>query len=144
MKSLESHELSLHSFGYIEKNLTQLHVPKIPLTVPTMNENILINSSELHNPRAIVVETDALCRSVLVRRNDKREIQVMQADESRDTYASTLFRHPLEYMVLSQSAKFTWLINTAEDNVNDVAMLREFVGILSTFALGKQTKMKTT
>ncbi|MCA9334899.1 hypothetical protein KC953_02025 [Candidatus Saccharibacteria bacterium] len=142
MKSRQACELSLHNFGYIEKNLTQLDIPLIPLTVPTLDDNILINCEKLSEPRAIVVEVDALCRSILVRRRDENAMQVMQADRRRDTYAHLLFRDPLEHIMLSKVENYTWLVNTHDDNVNDKYMLREFVGILSTFALSKQVKIK--
>lgn len=143
MKTAPGYELSLHNHVYIQKNLSQLHLPVIPLTVPTSEEKILINSAELCLPRSIVVETEDASSVLTVKRNDEYPIQVNQADERRDTYSQDLFHDPLDYLVLSSTEKFTWHVNTTQDNIKDTEMLREFIGILSTFALGKQLKLAT-
>lgn len=144
MKTTTSYELSFHHAPYIQKNLAELSLPLIPLTVPTREENILINNNKLSEPRRIVVETERPGRDFVVRRDDDCPLQVVQADDRRDTYGQELFRDPLDYLVLSSSEKFVWHINTPENNITDGKMLAEFVGILSNFALSKQLRLKST
>ncbi|USN96305.1 MAG: hypothetical protein H6797_04495 [Candidatus Nomurabacteria bacterium] len=142
MKNAASYELSVHSFTHIHKNLAELSLATIPLSVPTRDENLLINSGEIYNPRRIVVETERAGRDFVVRREDSQPIQVVEADDRRETCGQELFYEPLDYLTLSSNEKFVWHVNTTEGNVRDTDMLREFVGILSTFALTKQLRIK--
>lgn len=144
MRQSSSYELSLHHLGYAQKNLAELCLPAMSLRVPTTNDNILINSENLSEPKPIVIETLRPGAEFVVRRHDQTPIQVVQADDRRETFGQELFHDPLEYLTLSSNEKFVWHINTDQSNVRDPEMLREFVGILSTFALGKQLKLKNT
>ena len=143
MKRATSYELSVHNFTYIHKNLAELDTPEIPLTVPTWDEKLLINSAKLCEPRSIVVEVERPGRDFVVQRKDKQPLQVLQADSRRDMFARELFYDPLDYLALSSNEKFVWHVNTNEENIRDADMLREFVGILSTFALSKQLRLRS-
>lgn len=142
MKTPASYELSVHHFPYIHQNLAELSLSQIPLTVPTRDENVLINSDKIYEPRRLVVETVHPGKNFVIRRDDERSLQVIEADNRRDTYGQELFHDPLEYLVLSCDETYSWRINTSEANIVDTYMLREFVGILSTFALSKQLKLQ--
>jgi len=143
MKSPATYELSLHHFPYIQKNLAELSLRQIPLTVPTCSESLLINSDKRYDPRRIVVDTKRSGRDFIVRREDGFPIQVVEANSRRDTYGQELFYAPLDYLALSNSEEFVWHVNTTDSNITDTHMLTEFVGILSTFALSKQLKLSS-
>lgn len=141
MKKTADYELSFHSSLYIHDNLSSLYLAEIPLSVPTTNGAIMINSPELHDPRRIVIESRADSGDLLIARVDGSPLQVIQADNRRDTYGDTLFAEPIYQLGVKCVDRLLWLADIDAENVNDNEMMHEFIGILSTFAAIKQAKL---
>ena len=142
MKKAANYELSFHSSMYIHINLSTLHLPEVPLTIPTLNDAILINSPELHEPKRLLVESVKPGSELVISRPDGIPLQVVEADDRRETYAHDLFHDPIPQLGLRCLDLCTWAADVDEVNVKDAGMFREFVGILSVFATNKQVRLK--
>lgn len=141
MEKTAGSELSFHSSTYIHDNLSGLYVAQIPLSVPTRDGSILINSPELHDPQRILVETREIGAAFTISRVDESPLQVVEADNRRPTYGNELFVRPVSKLGLRCIDRYTWLTDVDTDDITDMAMMHEFVGIVSTFAGIKQTKL---
>mgnify|MGYP000930861776 CR=1 FL=1 len=141
MKTTAGSELSFHSTTYIHDNLSGLYLADIPLSVPTRNGSVLINSPELSDPQQILVQTKEFGADFVIARVDGSPLQVVEADDRRPTYGQELFVRPVPRLGLRCVDRYVWLTNVDTDAVNDMTMMHEFVGILSTFAGIKQAKL---
>lgn len=141
MEKTAGSELSFHSSTYVHDNLSGLYLAEIPLSVPTRAGAILINSPDLHDPHKIVVQTEQPGVAFTIARLDGQPLQVVQADDRRPTYGNELFVNPVNKLGLRCIDRFTWLADVDSDDVNDMVMMHEFIGILSTFAGIKHAKM---
>lgn len=141
MKKTADYELSFHSSTYIHNNLSGLYLADIPLSVPTTAGAILINSPELLDLRRIVVGYQPDTDSLTIARVDELPLQVVQADDRRDTYGNTLFAEPIRQLGIMCVDHYLWLADVDADNVQDNHLMHEFIGILSTFASMKQAKL---
>ena len=129
---------------YIPENLTNLVRPEIPLTIPTLHDNILINSPALHEPRQLHIQTIKPGSQFEITRPDGMPLQVTEADERKDNFGHELLSEPVRRLGLTCLNKFTWQIDVDESDVtiNDTYMMREFIGILSGYAWSKQRKLE--
>lgn len=126
---------------YAHRNLKRLHLPEIPLTVPTYDDAIMINSPMLNDPRPLIVEVNRPGCELTIARADGYLLQVMEADDRKANYSEMLFREPIQQLGLRCLDRCTWLADVDERNINDLGMMREFVSILSNFAAGKQHRL---
>lgn len=141
MEKTAGSELSFHSSTYIHDNLSGLYIAHIPLSVPTKDGSILINSPELSDPQQIAVQTNHIGTDFVIRRTDGSPLQVVEADDRRPTFGNELFVRPIEALGLRCVDRYVWLTDVDTDAVNDMTMMHEFIGILSTFAGIKQAKL---
>lgn len=142
MKTTAACEINLDHHRFVDEYLSQLTLPEIPLTVPTLGETILINSPSIDDKRAVVMEIERPGKAFHLRRVDDTPLQVMQADNRRENYAMELFGEPVDNLTYIRINARLWRVDVDPGRVNDNDMLREFTAILSSFALSKQLRIR--
>lgn len=149
MKARSRTEIELHSFTHIEKNLSNLTIDSLSLTVPIMGDAVLINSPTIDKRGTLTVLSNNPGNNFTIyRSSDSSEkhypsLQVVEGDDLSPRYGYEIFYSPVSELNISKREPFLWEVNVPEENIKDPYMLRDFIGILSVFALTKQSKLRS-
>lgn len=144
------HELELHHFAHIDKNLSALLITEMTLSVPIHDDAVLINTPDIIDQGKLTIKRTEVANGFEIYRSDvspdvympRRLLQVREADERQVNYGVQAFYEPIDSLQLSQRERFLWDTNVANENIRDRHILRDFVGILSVFALARHIKLK--
>lgn len=144
------HELELHHSTHIERNLSALLIDKMTLSVPILDDAVLINTPDISEQGKLTIKSSGVVNGFEIYRSDLSSdiqtpgqlLQVREADERQVNYGVEVFYEPIATLRLSQRARFLWDTNIPNENIRDRHILRNFVGILSVFALAKQLKIQ--
>lgn len=147
MKERTKTEIELHSFTHIEKNLSDLTIKSLCLTVPLYGDAVLINSPTINLKGTLTVCSKNPGREFTISRSDGTDrsqplLQVVEGDDLSPRYGDAIFYNPVSELHISKREPYLWDVNVPEENIKDAYMLRDFIGILSVFALTKQTKLR--
>lgn len=146
MPLVSNSEVELHHRSYIDKNLNEIYLDEIRLSVPLLENAILINSPTITDKGYVTITTKVPGSDFFIQRFVENKdipplLQVTEGDNTSNKYGTDLFCAPVSSIRLSRREKFLWDVDTPLDNVNDTNLLRDFIGVLSVFALSKQLKM---
>lgn len=147
MKVSHNSEIELHHQTYIDKNLSELYMERITLSVPLLDGAVLINSPTIVEKGQVVLSAEKPGNDFIIQRvredeNKSTLLQVKEGDDMSPTFGDNLFYAPVASLYLSRRERFLWEVDAPPENIKNLSMLRDFIGILSVFALTKQLKMK--
>ena len=125
--------------------MSALHEASIPLTVPSIDETLLINAAITPEARPIIVKVEEPGKRLTIHRTDVNiydrtimPMQIMEADGRKQNFGHELFAAAVASLTYTRTGNFTWDVNVDEENINDTHMFRDFTGILMNFAWMRQ------
>lgn len=129
---------------YVEHNLSQLHLPHIPLSVPSSDETLLLNcrSEASNGKRRIIVVTEEPGKRFVVTRRDDQPIQVKEMNSRSQDFDEEAFYEPIQQLILTSLGARVWQIDTESTNIRRNAVFDTFLGHVAMFAVGKQNQTK--
>lgn len=148
MKPRNKTEIELHNFTHIEKNLSHLTMDSLGLTVPLLGDAVLINSPTINVKGTLMVYSNKPGREFTIHRSDSSDrpqplLQVVEGDDLSPRYGDAIFYNSVSELNISKREPYLWEVNVPKQNIKDAYMLRDFIGILSVFALTKQSKLRS-
>ena len=139
MKNTTGHDLLVPNYVY--ENYSQLHLPSIPLTVPTIDGVMMLNGSVPNNGLTqITVNVEKPGESIVISRPDG-PMQAMEADSRHQNFGRNLFETAIDSLAITICESCILEVDMNEQNIQHQHMFDSFVGLVSYFAVLKQNKL---
>ena len=123
------------------RDLDRLTDHNLTMTVPTLDETLLINSYEDNDGTttliADVVKHDG---AISFYRQDEMPLQVQDFDPSVSAHARMAFTEPIHRLDMIKEGKM-WVANLDPSRINNRVSVMGFITIASHFAAHKQDKL---
>ncbi len=123
------------------RDLDRLTDHNLTMTVPTLDETLLINSYEDNDGTttliADVVKHDG---AISFYRQDEMPLQVQDFDPSVSAHARMAFTEPIHRLDMIKEGKM-WVANLDPSHINNRVSVMGFITIASHFAAHKQDKL---